>query len=136
MDHNGLADPYVKLHLLPGASKVRRLSLPSPFPGISLGNLVMVPRWAAVSPGAAGASPRDRGSLGAAVPPRRPTDQAHKVLGQLQAWGETSSGFVWWFGFPSPVAFKTPQIPIKQGINRKGNISIYLSSALAGEKSN
>lgn len=44
MDHNGLADPYVKLHLLPGASKVRRLSLPSPFPGISLGNLVMVPR--------------------------------------------------------------------------------------------
>lgn len=38
MDHNGLADPYVKLHLLPGASKVRRLfaspSLPgaAPFP--------------------------------------------------------------------------------------------------------
>lgn len=23
MDHNGLADPYAKLHLLPGASKVR-----------------------------------------------------------------------------------------------------------------
>lgn len=37
MDHNGLADPYVKLHLLPGASKVRCLftsSLPgaAPFP--------------------------------------------------------------------------------------------------------
>ncbi|NXE69200.1 RPH3L protein, partial [Calcarius ornatus] len=33
MDHNGLADPYVKLHLLPGASKVRNL-FPSPsFPG-------------------------------------------------------------------------------------------------------
>lgn len=37
MDHNGLADPYVKLHLLPGASKVRHLfasSLPgaAPFP--------------------------------------------------------------------------------------------------------
>lgn len=76
MDHNGLADPYVKLHLLPGASKVRRLSLPSPFPGISLGNLVMVPRWAAVSPGAAGASPRDRGSLGAAMPPHRPSPAA------------------------------------------------------------
>ncbi|CAG13847.1 unnamed protein product, partial [Tetraodon nigroviridis] len=25
MDSNGLADPYVKLHLLPGASKVTKL---------------------------------------------------------------------------------------------------------------
>uniref|UniRef100_A0A8C6AFN4 C2 domain-containing protein n=1 Tax=Marmota marmota marmota TaxID=9994 RepID=A0A8C6AFN4_MARMA len=25
MDHNGLADPYVKLHLLPGASKANKL---------------------------------------------------------------------------------------------------------------
>lgn len=33
-------------------------------------------------------------------------------------------------------AFKTPQIIIKQNINHKGNISISLGSALAGEKSN
>ncbi|KAL1274560.1 hypothetical protein QQF64_027374, partial [Cirrhinus molitorella] len=25
MDHNGLSDPYVKLHLLPGASKANKL---------------------------------------------------------------------------------------------------------------
>lgn len=35
MDHNGLADPYVKLHLLPGASKVRHLCTSS-FPGAAL----------------------------------------------------------------------------------------------------
>uniref|UniRef100_A0A8D2N9A6 C2 domain-containing protein n=1 Tax=Zonotrichia albicollis TaxID=44394 RepID=A0A8D2N9A6_ZONAL len=33
MDHNGLADPYVKLHLLPGASKVRNLFILLPFLG-------------------------------------------------------------------------------------------------------
>ncbi|NWQ83582.1 DOC2B protein, partial [Columbina picui] len=33
MDHNGLADPYVKLHLLPGASKVRDLFASPSLPG-------------------------------------------------------------------------------------------------------
>lgn len=33
MDHNGLADPYVKLHLLPGASKVRE-SAPGLLPAL------------------------------------------------------------------------------------------------------
>lgn len=33
MDHNGLADPYVKLHLLPGASKVRHLFASPSHPG-------------------------------------------------------------------------------------------------------
>lgn len=32
MDFNGLADPYVKLHLLPGACKVTASSLPQPEP--------------------------------------------------------------------------------------------------------
>lgn len=36
MDHNGLADPYVKLHLLPGASKVRYHFASLSLPGLHL----------------------------------------------------------------------------------------------------
>lgn len=46
MDSNGLADPYVKLHLLPGASKVQEIPVNVPSeetsPTISLDGLFSV----------------------------------------------------------------------------------------------
>jgi hypothetical protein len=76
MDFNGLADPYVKLHLLPGACKVRLLfqvlaPLPA-WPGMGLSQLLPAPNFSLWRP------------EGYASVPFIPTSQANKLKTKTQ----------------------------------------------------